>query len=62
LSRLFAQKFDFSEAERALAPLSNTYDSVVIYQSTNRKMLSPLLGADALIKITIPDYGADVVA
>jgi hypothetical protein len=61
LSRLLAREFDFAESERALAPLSNSHDSVLIYQSTIW-MLAPFPDASAQVRIMIPDYGADVVS
>jgi SAM-dependent methyltransferase len=61
LSRLFAGKIDFSAAERTVAPVS-AYDSVLIYQSSNGAMLIPLPGADAQVKITVPDLGAEIVS
>ncbi|MFE1601543.1 class I SAM-dependent methyltransferase [Methylobacterium sp. ID0610] len=58
--RFFAEKLDFDPAEKATAPFSNSHDSVVVYQSVNTVMRPAKPGADAKVRITIPDYGAEV--
>src|SRR4029077_6574301 len=58
--RFFAAKIDFDEQEGAAAPTGNTFDSVIIYQSVSGPRRPALPGADAGVKITIPDKGADV--
>jgi SAM-dependent methyltransferase len=61
--RFMAARIDYNEDERRAAERqnSNTFDSVIIYQSRNSPRRSPLPGADARVKITIPDLGADVI-
>jgi SAM-dependent methyltransferase len=61
LRRYFAAKLDFEADEKASAPTGNTFDSVIIYQSVTGSQRPALPGADAGVKIVIPDLGADVI-
>jgi SAM-dependent methyltransferase len=61
--RFMAAKIDFDDEERRAAERENwhTFDSVIIYQSRNEPRRPPMPGADARVKITIPDLGAEVI-
>jgi hypothetical protein len=61
LRRYFAAKIDFEDDEKVAAPTGNTFDSVIIYQSVTGPQRPAIRGADAGVKIIIPDLGADVV-
>jgi SAM-dependent methyltransferase len=60
LSRFFARKIELDEEERAAAPKGWIADSVVIYQLRRQDMSRPHPGADARIRVTLPDRGAEV--
>jgi SAM-dependent methyltransferase len=58
--RYSAELYHFAPEEMSSAPTGNQFDSVIVYQSKNGTMAPPLFGAGRLVRITIPDYGADV--
>jgi SAM-dependent methyltransferase len=58
--RFYAKRLQFLADERLVAPFSNDFDSVIIFQSLNRAILEPLPGARATVNVTIPEFGADV--
>ena len=59
LRRYAAERVYYYDDERKCCPFHQTYDSFIIYQSA--PFQPPLAGADAAVKITIPNFGADVM-
>jgi hypothetical protein len=44
-----------------VAPFSNKYDSVIVYQSNNSPLYPALSTANRQVKVTIPNLGAEVL-
>jgi SAM-dependent methyltransferase len=60
MTRFFARKFDLIAEELEVAD-RGFHDSVVIWQLGGQTALPALPGADAEVRVTLPDIGADVV-
>ena len=57
-SRYYAALHKVPEDERR--SVHHSGDSVVIYQSADAPMVKPKPGANAPVRVTVPNYGADV--
>ena len=44
-----------------MAPFTNNFDSVIVYQSNNTPLYPALPTAGRQVKITVPNYGAEVL-
>jgi SAM-dependent methyltransferase len=61
LTRFFAASIPFDEKEAKAATFDNISDSVVMYQNFAQPLLPRQPNADAAIRISIPNYGADIL-
>lgn len=59
--RYSAEKYWFLQGETGSSPFGNNYDSVIIYQTRGAKSSPPLPGAERFVRITVRDFGAEVL-
>ena len=61
LERFATEQMPFNDAERATSPFDNTSEAVAIYRIRAREAGPVQTNADRQIRVTIPDYGAEIV-
>ena len=59
-SRFHAARHDFDPAEARCAPFDNTFDSVVVYQSSTEPRFEPHADAGRRVVVSVPGLGANV--